>query len=145
MTPRTPCRLRAAALVSSALCALALVFWLRSLGSGDHVEFGDPPHHLVLSHGGLLIFRSIPPGGVAGNITGTSGWSVLGFGIYTMTYARGSHHSVTMPYWFLVLATAAFPAWWFSRMRREKLPDRGFEVAPSPREGYAAPCANSEP
>lgn len=142
MTDRASPRLKVAAVASAVLCALALVFWLRSMWSGDHVEFGDPPHHLVISHDGLLVFRSISPGGVAGNATGASGWSVLGFGNYTITYARGAHHSWTMPYWFLVLATAAWPVWWFRRMRRERLPERGFEVAAT---GTPAPPAKDNP
>jgi hypothetical protein len=107
-------------LLSAMLCAFSLLLWVSSYGTSlDHIEFGDPPHHLIMSDDGRVVFRSVPAGGVAGDAAGMTGWSVLGFGSYTMTYARGSHRSWEVPYWFLTLATAALPAWWLRRIRRE--------------------------
>jgi hypothetical protein len=116
---------------SALLLVTTLVLWASSYGDTlrHYAEFGDPPHHILMSSAGSVVFRSITPGGVSGDTADFRGWMAFGFGSYTMTYDTGSHHSWQVPYWAVALAAALLPAWWLRRFRRERGARRGFDVA----------------
>src|SRR5438876_1314925 len=113
------------AIVSLLLCVMAVGCWARSL-LAESYRVGSISGALALASidcsDEFLKQVSQSDRGILESLAqnGTSEQHLLGFAHVRGSFAGANYWLIAIPYWFIVLLTAALPAWWWLTWRRTR-------------------------